>query len=128
MRVITSHQTNGCNRAITIGADDRNPAHGNASHDYRCAILDVDGDEMDIEIDITHIEFQNGPIKEVGVNGLTHEVLFAILIDRFECFQDSQWECQENADTLVHLRRAVQSQLDRTKAREARGVEGTKAV
>jgi hypothetical protein len=33
------------------------------------------------------ILFQNGPIAEAGVNGVTHEVLLAVLIDRLEAFQ-----------------------------------------
>jgi hypothetical protein len=31
--------------------------------------------------------FQNGPIAEVGVNGVTHEVLLAIVADRLRSFQ-----------------------------------------
>jgi hypothetical protein len=124
MRNITSHQVNECNKAINITADTQDAENGNASHDYRCVILDADGEEKDI----THIEFQNGPIKEVGVNGLTHEVLLAILIDRLRGFQSSKYACRENALALTKLEEAKMWLNERTKGREDRGVEGTHTV
>lgn len=76
------------------------------------------------------LHFQNGPVKEDGngVNGLTHEVLLAILIDRIEGFQTGPWACPENALTLGYLRAALAQLHARTNAREARGVEGTHQV
>src|SRR5690242_14276853 len=41
--------------------------------------------------------FQNGPIKENGVNGITQEALLAIVIDRLRSFQAGQFSCRENA-------------------------------
>ena len=95
------------------------PGHGGACHDY-CIIAQTDQGT-------THwpIPFQNGPIKEPGVNGLTHEALLAILIDRLEHFQAGQYACVENANALEHLRAALEQLNIRTRARIARGVEGT---
>ena len=69
--------------------------------------------------------FQNGPIKEVGVNGVTHEALLAILIDRMESFQAGEYKNQDNAEALTALNVALACLQERTKRRIARGVEGT---
>lgn len=69
--------------------------------------------------------FQNGPIKEYGVNGVTGEALLAIQIDRLRCFQAGPFACSENEDALWHIERALELLQTRTKRRIARGVEGT---
>ena len=71
------------------------------------------------------LSFQNGPIKEAGVNGITHEVLLAVLIDRMRSFQDGDYACRENAIALTKLEEALMWLNKRTQGREARGVEGT---
>lgn len=74
------------------------------------------------------ISFQNGPIREVGVNGLTQEVLLAVLIDRLRSFQAGPFACTANAVALGHLKSALYCLQERTRDRIARGVEGlTKA-
>lgn len=74
------------------------------------------------------ISFQSGPISEMGVNGITHESLLAIIIDRLECFQAGPYACQENADALAAIRVAMAHLHNRTAKRVARGVEGTREV
>ena len=71
------------------------------------------------------VEFQNGPIKEVGVNGVTNEALLAIVIDRLQGFQKGQFQCRENAIALTHLEDAMHWLQHRTNERLKRGVEGT---
>ena len=70
------------------------------------------------------IEFQFGPIKEFGINGITSESLIAIMIDRLEIFQEGCFACDENQEALAYLRLALTALTKRTKDREARGVEG----
>jgi len=70
------------------------------------------------------INFQHGPIKEVGVNGIDEESLYAILIDRLEAFQSGPFACFENQMTLDLLRQALHWQQKRTVDRISRGVEG----
>lgn len=123
MRQITQHQTNACNKAITIIADERNPENGNASHFYACSYTSDEGNTS-----TQLLSFQNGPIGVVGTNGITHEVLLAILIDRLECFQDSKYANSYNEAALAHCNRALMSLKARTIEREARGVEGTHEV
>ncbi len=78
--------------------------------------------------DCRNISFQNGPIKEFGVNGIPDEALYAILIDRLQGFQKGQYSCRENAVALTHLETALMWAQKRTHERESRGVEGTNTV
>lgn len=73
------------------------------------------------------LSFQNGPISVDGngVNGITHEALIAVLIDRMEGFQAGPYANGYNQAALEALR-AAQSHLQaRTKERMSRNVEGT---
>lgn len=120
MRTLTEHQINECNQAITIEADPPDAENGNASHHYFIKIPDKQF--------AYQISFQQGPIKDVGTNGITHEVLIAILIDRLRGFQSGPYACQENADALTALEIARDRLHARTRNRVARGVEGTHTV
>lgn len=72
----------------------------------------------------TLIDFQNGPVKENGVNGLTNEVLLEILIDRTE-YLDNLFPCKENKNAIKSMKKALSEFNKRTKDRKDRGVEGT---
>lgn len=74
------------------------------------------------------VDFQEGPIKEVGVNGIFHEDLILMIIDRLESFQNSPYKCKENEDALEHLYKAIDALRSRTNKRKERGVEGTSKV
>jgi hypothetical protein len=115
-RTIDTHKVNHANDVITLTAVDQ-PGSGGANHHYEVEIP-ADGQ-------IYRFNFQNGPINEVGVNGLTHEVLLAILIDRLEGFQSGAYANDFNQAALEHLQAAQQLLQARTKERMARGVEGT---
>ena len=71
------------------------------------------------------ISFQNGPIKEFGVNGITQEALIAVCIDRLRSFQNGDFRCRENAIALTYLEEVLLWLQKRTRDRLARGVEGT---
>jgi hypothetical protein len=120
MRKITDHVANPINDRIEITAMDA-PGAGGAHHYY---VVDVDGSEI-AGLDI---HFQNGPIAEAGVNGVTQEVLLAVVIDRLRCFQAGPFACKENAEALAHSELALDFLKSRTKARMARGVEGKSVV
>ncbi len=76
----------------------------------------------------TAILFQNGPINEAGVNGITHEALLAILIDRLRGFQAGPFKSKANACALTHMEEALMWLNQRTLERMRRGVEGTHKV
>lgn len=71
------------------------------------------------------IHFQEGPIKENGVNGVCNEDLIAMVICRLEHFQESEYACRENALAITKLEEALLWLRKRTMGREKRGVEGT---
>lgn len=118
MRELTGHKVNPANDKIEVTVLDE-PGSGGAHHAYKLQIPDVPA---------TYINFQNGPIAEAGVNGLTHEALLAILIDRLQSFQKGPFSGRENAIALTHLEDAQHWLQHRTRARMARGVEGTHTV
>lgn len=74
---------------------------------------------------LASLKFQDGPIKEAGVNGVMIEDLLTIVIDRLKGFQAGPYACKENAVALSKVELALIILNDRTKEREARGVEGT---
>lgn len=74
------------------------------------------------------IDFQKGPIKEHGVNGVCNEDLIAMVIDRLESFQASEFKCRENAIAITKLEEALLWLRKRTMDRERRMVEGTNIV
>lgn len=117
-RYINTHKVNQANDLITIAVVDAVGA-GGANHEYDVVLPDSS---------TTRISFQNGPIAEDGVNGLTQEVLLAICIDRLRSFQSGPYACRENALALTKLEEAVMWLHSRTRSRMERGVEGTHAV
>lgn len=120
-RVITDHVINDFNREnVTVTAED-GPGPGGASHHYVVSVNDVGVPDL-------HIHFQNGPVKEAGVNGVTDEALLAILIDRLRGFQRGPYSCRHNALALTKEEEALHWLSDRTKERQRRGVEGTNQV
>jgi hypothetical protein len=125
MRAIHTHETNECNEAIRITADERDLKNGNASHYYELRYPDAVSPECTAAVGI---KFQHGPIKEAGVNGITNEALLAVLIDRVEGFQAGPYACMENELALVHLKKALEAFTERTLNRIERGVEGTNTI
>ena len=117
MRMINTHKINPVNDALDLSAEDER-GQGGANHSYYIA-------HSGVQIQPLYIDFQNGPINEVGVNGLTNEVLLAILIDRMQGFQSGPFACRENALALTKLEEAMMWLHSRTKDRMERGVEGT---
>src|ERR1700755_1502511 len=95
MREITTHQNNDVNTALRLVVVTE-PSH------YRVSVTDHFG----TEIADCDLKFQSVPQSE-GVNGITNEVLLAIIIDRLACFQSGPLACRENALALTKLEEAV---------------------
>ncbi len=77
------------------------------------------------DVQILHIKFQVGPIKEVGVNGCQIEDVIDVLVERLEAFQRGPLKCAENKMALNMLLGAKGWLHERTVLRQAQGVEGT---
>lgn len=128
MREITSHIVNPVNDKLKIEVTDA-PGAGGANHRYEITGFDTSSNPSLLGQGIepkskTTILFQNGPINEHGVNGLTQEVLLAIVADRLNSFQCGPFACRENEIALEKVQEAMDALQSRTKARMARGVEG----
>ncbi len=125
MRELTGHKVNPANDKIRITVIDE-PGAGGANHHYEVAIPGwTRGPDGSNPSGIWDIRFQNGPIAEVGVNGITQEALLAICIDRLRSFQAGPFACRENALALTKMEEAQMWLLQRTRNRMERGVEGT---
>lgn len=74
------------------------------------------------------VHFQEGPIKENGVNGVANEDLLGMVLVRLEHFQNSEYKCKENAEAIKCLQKTLGWLRKRTNARIARKVEGTSKV
>ena len=130
MRTIDDHKVNPANDVLTITVMDE-PGSGGAHHRYEITGFDAKTNPSQShidDIDRTAILFQNGPINEVGVNGVTHEALLAIVADRLRSFQSGPYASRYNALALTHIEDAQNWLNRRTLERMRRGVEGTHTV
>ena len=120
MRNIEEHKVNPANDTLDVAVLDE-PGQSGACHEYEVSHSNMP---------TTRISFQNGPINEDdnGVNGLTHEVLLAIVADRLRGFQSGPYSCKANACALTHIEEAQHWLQQRTLERMRRGVEGTHTV
>lgn len=132
MRELTEHKVNPANDSLIVEVTDV-PGAGGANHRYEitgyAAETNPSYNSRD-GIGGTTILFQNGPISVDGngVNGVTHEVLLAIVADRLRSFQDGRYKCKANACALTHIEEAMHWLQQRTLERMRRGVEGTHVV
>jgi len=92
-----------------------------ASHRYNIS-------ETGSTVVICDIQFQKGPIKEHGINGIHNEDLIAIVLDRLQGFQGTDFKCRENAIAITKLEESMMWLRKRTNDRNDRGVEGTSKV
>jgi hypothetical protein len=122
MRQLTDHKVNGLNEALTINVLDE-PGAGGACHEYEITWEGVEGTNV-VQERVT-VKFQNGPVKEKGVNGVSIEALLGIVVDRLRAFQDGPFACIENGRALQHVGHAMEWLHKRTIGRAQRGVEGT---
>ena len=119
MRELTSHKVNGLNDEIAIEVMDE-PGDGGANHVYDI-VYPVTGSVAIRQV----IRFQNGPIQEAGVNGISNEALLAIVEDRLRGFHEGDYRTPEGTMALQKVEEAMMWLHKRTRDRVARGVEGT---
>jgi hypothetical protein len=131
MRELTEHQVNPANDTLSITVEDA-PGAGGAQHRYVISGFDNTKNfskfTVDEPTDKVVILFQNGPIAEVGVNGVTHEALLAIVADRLRSFQAGPYANEHNAQALDNIEDAQKALQARTRERMDRGVEGTHSL
>src|SRR5690606_7928454 len=115
MRTIEDHKVNPADATLVIQATDE-PGAGGANHRYEItgmsfgnnpSLLDAAGHHTQISDGRSVVLFQNGPIPDAGVNGVTHEALLAIVADRLRSFQAGAYSCRENALALTKIEEAM---------------------
>jgi hypothetical protein len=92
-----------------------NSADNHSKSDYIC----VDGSRVAIMI-------QDGPIGEVGVNGIQVTDMLEYIKEVYKSLNHA-FPCRENSITITKIEEAIHWQDARTKDRENRGVEGLSA-
>lgn len=104
MREITTHRIGRLNECIKLETED---VAGPGGANFLYKIGGIEGPIDNNPIPATEIRFQNGELDDVGANGLSNEVLLAIVIDRLEGFQRGQFKCRENALVITKLEEAM---------------------
>lgn len=99
-----------------IVVDSPDPRAGGACHRYE--VIDYEGNTL------AALQFQHGPIGEVGVNGVQHVDLLAIIQHRIDMFQAGPFASAVNEVTGGFVGSAISSEGTRTRRRVAAGVEG----
>ncbi len=123
-RVLKEHEIAGFNSQLLVVALDES-GFGNACHQYQIRRFARNGGDETDDIELCGVRFQNGPVNETGVNGISNEALLAIVADRLIGFQAGQYACRENAIALTKIQEAIMWLNKRTSDRLNRGVEGT---
>jgi hypothetical protein len=118
MRTIHDHELGG-EQHVIIEAAEPDLHYGGASHLYTIAVNAPRGVQWQIAL-----PFQRGGIADVGVNGITNEALLAIVLDRLRAFQSGPFANEYNTRAIACVREALGHLHDRTRERQARGVEG----
>jgi hypothetical protein len=130
MRKLTGHRVNGKDH-LRISVVDK-PAPSGASSLYLIQGFDSSSNPAAPAEAAPHttlaLLFQNGPLRESGANGITHEALLTILIDRLSGFQTGPLGCWENETALACTRCALAALQARTRDRLRRSVEGSNRV
>lgn len=131
MRDITRHQVDGYNVLLAIQAVDVPPV-GDAHRRYDITGFDTELnpaaiDDTGFRLCITRLAliFQAGQPIDTA-NGITNEAVLAVVLDRLMAFQSGPFACDDNRDALAHVDAALGCLHRRTRARQARGVEGIK--
>lgn len=83
----------------------------------------IDAMVKDSKHAVASIKFQDGPVPDKGVNGLTNEALLAILIDR-TTHLNNLYHSTDNDSAIRHMSMALAAFNNRTNKRIERGVEG----
>lgn len=92
------------NNLIVVSVDgaDWDRTHGERSMQGHVYMYGMETKPLDMLL------FQQGPIPQYGVNGITNEALLATLIHRTEHL-NSQFPCNENEVALEHMRAALRA-------------------
>ncbi|QCW07670.1 hypothetical protein [Lactococcus phage CHPC971] len=109
---------------VKLGTDKYTEVLADAHKSYNCSPNFAVRAKSNGEI-LADIHFQDGPVKEKGLNGVANEDLIVMVMHRLNQFQESEYACKENADAVKHLQGALDALRTRTNKRVQPGVKGT---
>ena len=112
---LSINEIGGLNTHLKVLVLDEPMQPNNACHLY---VIEANG------VPTCTLNFQRGPIKEHGVNGISNEALLAVIAHRFEGFQRGKFACEDNAEALKHIYAAMECMAKRTQGRVLAQVEG----
>ena len=95
----------------------------NAHKESRSINLDTAEDYIVVDDRQVTFTIQDGPIGEVGVNGIQVTDMLGFVKEVYKSL-NSAFPCRENSITITKIEEAIHWQDARTKDRESRGVEG----
>lgn len=117
MRLVTDHIVPGADNTLQIEATGE-PNFAGAQNRYVVTGFNTNGNDARQPYDPFEqlvLLFQNGNPVVTGINGITMEVLLAVVADRLNGFQQGQFACDENAVALSHVQEALNALGDRTR-------------
>ena len=82
---------------VKLGTDKYTEVLADANKSYNCSPNFAVRTKATREI-LADIHFQDGPVKEKGINGVANEDLIVMVMHRLNQFQESDYACKENAD------------------------------
>ena len=88
---------------------------------------DADADKgaishQDGNVDVV-LQFQHGPVQDNGINGIQNEEVLELEILRLKALNE-RFPCRENSIAITHIETALLWLRERTRVRQAQGVEG----
>ena len=117
LRPITTHVVSGEATELRLNAINKDVC-GAHSADYSVSYMR----------EVRHVQqnftFQKGSVQLHGINGLTNEVLLAMVMDRLARFQEGSLAGEDSGRALYYLDKAMSALQVRTCSRVLRGVEG----
>lgn len=118
-RDLTEHKVGSLNEALQVIAIGQPQPPGMACCDYSIRVPTGKGVYR-----TDPLIFQKGDPKD-GINGISNEVLLAVVLDRLRGFQTGLGNCRENAIAITNIETALLYLQKRTRERMERGVEGS---
>jgi hypothetical protein len=119
---VTEHEVGFLNSALSVVAIGE-PGPGGAHFMYDIGVKTETLGDLPVAPIEYGLKFQVGDPHET-INGITNEVLLAVLIHRMDGFQRGPFHCSHNEAIRGHLKQALNLMHDRTRERASRGVEG----
>lgn len=99
------------------------PCYQSAKIDTAAGILDA----IEVVDNVVMFTIQDGPIGDVGVNGIQVAEMLEYVKEVFKSL-NTAYPCRENSLTITKIEEAIHWQYARTKDRESRGVEGKNVI